>query len=105
MLFLCNLLQFSRLHLCNLLHLIMKFLDLPHFVSETRVKERFDEISLGNERLEFACSMTMSYVLLITDIRVILLDHKKLSFKSAPILRAEILDFEIVEKKKSNLQT
>jgi hypothetical protein len=67
--------------------------------------ERYDEISLNGEALELACGMTMRYVLLITDLRVILLDNRKLSFNSAPILRDDILKFEIVEKKKSNFRT
>ena len=83
----------------------MKILDLPNVLPKSRLLERFDEISLNGEVLELACSMTMRYVLLITDIRVILLDNKKLSFNSAPILRDDILKFEIVEKKKSNFRT
>lgn len=80
----------------------MKTIDLPSSVSPQIIRDRFDQISLNDEQLIFSCGVNDVFktkLMLISNLRIIFLKPKDLSFKSPPILRSDIVDFELVAEK------
>ena len=80
----------------------MKTIDLPSSVTPQIIRDRFDQISLNDEQLIFACGINDVFktkLMLISNLRIIFLKPKDLSFKSSPIQRSDIVDFELVAEK------
>ena len=80
----------------------MKTIDLPSSVTPQIIRDRFDQISLNDEQLIFACGVNDVFktkLMLISNLRIIFLKPKDLSFRSPPIQRSDIVDFELVAEK------
>jgi hypothetical protein len=80
----------------------MKTFDLPNSVTPQIIRNRFDQISLNNEQLIFACGINEIFktkLMLISNLRIIFLNSKDLAFKTPPIHRSEIKELNLHSEK------